>query len=354
MSARRRLTSALAALLALAALAPAAPAQGSTEETLQRATRLYEDVQVERALTLLRQVISPSSPFEVSREQRVQAYKYLGASLAVLGQRDSALVYFRAALERDPFVDLDPQRFTEQERTVFGQARRLTFGVAARPIARTTFDPTVQQAVLPFITTHEATVRVEVRPAGASSGVAIFEGSNDGVRETSWNGVLAGGRLAPPGRYELLLLATSRLTQRVDSTRLYFELAHDFPPLEDPLPPLPASELLPERYPRSAGVKDFGRGLGVGVASLLVPVVAGSRLGDGGRAMALATAGAATGAGLVALVYRNGHRAIPANIAENERRRAARAVRNAEIAARNAARLAQTKLIIAPSAGTGR
>ena len=77
-------------------------------------------------------------------------------------------------------------------------------------------------------------------------------------------------------------------------------------------------------------------------------------LGNGGRTLAFTTAGVASGAGLVSFLYRNSHRAIPANIAENTRRKAARAATNAEIAARNASRLAQTKLIITPSAGVGR
>ncbi|HET9004297.1 MAG TPA: hypothetical protein VFN39_09905, partial [Gemmatimonadaceae bacterium] len=55
--------------LALASSPRCATAQGSTAESLEQATKLYEDLQVERALVLLRQVISPSSPFEVSREQ---------------------------------------------------------------------------------------------------------------------------------------------------------------------------------------------------------------------------------------------------------------------------------------------
>ena len=119
--------------LALASSPRRASAQGSTAESLEQATKLYEDLQVERALVLLRQVISPSSPFEVSREQRVQAYTYLGASLAILGMRDSSIAYFRAALERDPFTDLDPSRFTERERSAFGEARIRTLAVGARP-----------------------------------------------------------------------------------------------------------------------------------------------------------------------------------------------------------------------------
>ena len=90
---------------------------------LHRAIRLYEDLQVERALAMFREVISPSTPFVVSTGQRVIAYKYLGAAHATLGQPDSASVYFRAAIERDPFVDLDGHDFTAREREVFAECK---------------------------------------------------------------------------------------------------------------------------------------------------------------------------------------------------------------------------------------
>jgi len=40
-----------------------ARAQSNTDETLRRSIRLYEDLQVERALAMFREVISPSTPF---------------------------------------------------------------------------------------------------------------------------------------------------------------------------------------------------------------------------------------------------------------------------------------------------
>ena len=92
--------------------APALAGQGSTGELLGQAHEFYERLEVERALPLLRQIVSPNWPFEVTPEQRVDAYKYLGACLALAGKRDSAVLYFRAAIERDPFTDLDPSRFT--------------------------------------------------------------------------------------------------------------------------------------------------------------------------------------------------------------------------------------------------
>jgi hypothetical protein len=344
---------ALALLFALF-VAPAARAQDNTAEMLQRAIRFYEDVQVERALALLRQVVSPGSPYEVSREQRVQAYKYLGAALAIQNMRDSAIVYFRAAIERDPATDLDPQKFSPVELSTFAEAKRRTFGIAARPIVRTTIDPRVDHFVLGFLTTHAAAARAEIRPAGSSSpGTVLFDGENDGVRELSWPGTLTGGRLAPGGRYEFAVFAQSQLSQRRDSARVYFELVQEHGALEDTLPSLRPEELLPERHPPSAGRRDLAKGLGIALTAMVMPTLVGKPAlnGDRGMATTVATVGAAAGA--FAFFARRNNMEIPQNIATNRRREAARTAANNAIQLRNNEKLALTRLVISPAAGAG-
>lgn len=342
------------ALLIAVAEAPALRAQDNTNEMLQRAIRFYDDVQVERALTLLRQVVSPSSPYEVSREQRVQAYKYLGASLAIQNMRDSAIVYFRAAIERDPFTDLDRQKFSPVEITTFAEARRRTFAVAARPIVRASFDPRVDRFVLTFLTTHAATARADIRPAGSmTTGTVLFDGENDGVRELAWAGTLGGGRMAPTGRYELAVFAESRLNRRHDSTRVYFDLVQEHAALDDTLPSLRRDELLPERQPPSAGRRDLAKGLSVALVAIVMPSLIGNSNLNEGRGMAMSAAGAGTAAGVYAFFARRNHREIPENIVANRRRQAVRAAANVEIQRRNSDTLAQTRLVISPAAGAG-
>lgn len=350
---RRR---ALAALVLASALGAAAPArlaaQESTRETLQRAVALYQELQVERAAQLLRQVISPSSPFEVAPEQRVQAYKYLGACLALLGRADSAVVYFRAALERDAFTDLDARTFTEQERAAFAEARRRTFAVGLRPVEPARFDPRTEHATFLGVTTHQATLHAEVRALdGDTARVALLDGESDGVRELQWNGLLPNGRLAQPGRYALVLAARSALLSTADSARVLFDLRYDRPPLEDTLPTPRPDELLPERYPSSAAGLELAKGFGVALAALAIPAIGHGQLGGGRRTLSGVVAGTAAVTGLVAFVARRRHGEIRENVSANARRLAERARRNAEIARRNAERVAQTRVVIAPAAG---
>ena len=342
----------IVAAVMIALPARVASAQDNTAEMLTQAVRYYEDLQVERALAVLRRIVSPSSPFEVSREQRVQAYTYLGASLALLGRRDSAVVYFRAALERDPFVDLDPQRFTTHEREAFAEARRRTFGVAIRPIAPGRIRPGSGQMGFVYLTTHDATFRLELRPPGATERLVLVEREGAGLQELPWSGLLPDGSVAPSGVHELAVVADSRLTGQRDSARVFFTVRHDFPALEDTLPSLPASALLPERHSSSAAAMELVRGLGIAAAALIAPAaIANGELGSSGRALSGSVATAAGVAGVVAFVARRRNNAIPANIAENQRRIAEHAAVNAQIVERNRQRLAETTLLVTPGIG---
>jgi tetratricopeptide (TPR) repeat protein len=341
--------------LALVATWPTvARAQTETADQLRQAQDLYERLEIERALPLLRQVVSPSWPHDVTQEQRVEAYTYLGAALALLGMRDSAIAYFRDAIERDPFTDLDAQRFTPAQLALFGQARRITFAVAARPVAAARVDPRTERATLTVVSTHSASVRVELRPADRRSALVLFDGVNDGLRELGWDGLLPDGHLAPPGRYELAVVGRSQLLGRSDSARVYFTVAHETPPLEDSLPELAATQLLPERLQRSAGRSDLLKGLAVAAGALVVSgVAANGDLGGRGPALAIAVGGTAGIAGVAAFLSARHEHDLSANIEENNRRRAARAATNASIAQRNAERIAQTVLVIQPAAGVG-
>jgi len=189
------------ALVALLLGAPAAgAAQGTTAEMLDRAVHYHAELDVEREVAILRGIVSPNSPFIVTQEQRGLAYKYLGAALVVRGQADSGILYFRAAIERDPFTELEPQKFTPTELAAFGEAKRLTFALGVRPVTPDTIDPRTERLTFTVLSTHAAALRVELRATGASTMLPLYAGDNDGPRELQWDGLLGDGRLAPPGR----------------------------------------------------------------------------------------------------------------------------------------------------------
>ena len=341
-------------LMLVVAASPTARAQTETGDLLHQAEQLYEQLEIERAVGLLRQLVSPSWPHEMTQEQRVQAYTYLGASLALTGMRDSALLYFRGAVERDPFTDLDARRFTPAQLALFRQARRFTFAVAVRPVAAARVDPRTERATFTIVTTHVASLRVELRPADEQTAIVLFHEVNDGLRELPWDGLLPDGHLAPPGRYALAVVGRSQLLDRSDSMRVYFTVAYETLPLEDTLPELVPAQLLPERLRVTAGRTDLLKGLAVAVGALAASRVgANGQLGGEGHVLAIAVGGTAGIAGVTALLNARHERELPANVAENSRRRAARAAANTGIARRNAEKIAQTVLVIQPAAGMG-
>lgn len=336
---------------ALALIAPHAVAQDTTAATLQRARELYERLELERALPLLRDVVSPSWSFAVTASQRVEANLYLGATLVLLGAPDSAITHFRAALDRDPFADLDAARFTPSQLDVFQAARRTLLRVGIRPVAPTRLDPRASKLSFAVVTTHAAATRVEIRAAQPPLAFPLFVGEMNGLREIEWDGVLANGQLAPSGRYALILIAQSAVRGGTDSASAYFDVQQEFPALEDTVPDLQPGQLLPERYRNSSATADLFKGLGIAAGAFLLADVAGNRHLGRSDGMAAAVGVAGVGAGVASFVTRRG-RARPENIAANERRRAERTATNQQIRQRNTARLAQTILVITPAAGT--
>lgn len=341
------------ALVALT-LAPGAPvrAQAGTADLLQRARALYERLEIERALPLLRQVVSPAWPLEITNAQRVEAYTYLGAALALAGKRDSAVLFFRAALERDAFTDLDAARFTPAQLAAFAAARRRTFAVGIRPVTAGRVDPRIQRVAFTVVSTHPAGLRAVVRSRDGADSATLFDGANDGAREILWDGLVRGGRVAPPGRYEVLVTGRSGLGSNADSARTYLDVRHEVEPLEDSLPPLGPADLLPEHYPESAAGRDLLKALGVALSALIISdILAHDDLGVGPEGRVVA--GIAAGSGLAAFAYRRRHRERRANIVANEPRRVAWRAANEEIRRRNADRIAATVLVVEPAAGVG-
>jgi len=334
-------------------VAPALAAQGSTAELLGQAHQFYERLEVERALPLLRQIVSPNWSFEVTPDQRVDAYKYLGACLALAGKRDSAVLYFRAAIERDPFTDLDPSLFTPAQVATFDEARRHTLAVAVRPIQAARVDPRTTRVSFTVVATHAALVDVKLSAIGAGSPLVLFQGTMDGVREIAWDGLLANRRLAPPGRYTLAVAGRSRVTGAADSARVYFDLRHEIAQLEDTLPDLDPRVLLPERISAEAARRDVAAGLGVAAAALLIAGAANGDLGGSERGGADVVAATAAVTGVVAFLAHRRQGAIPQNVTANARHRAQRDSTNVAIRGRNADRIAATALLVSPAAGEG-
>jgi hypothetical protein len=279
--------------------------------------------------------------------------KYLGAAFALLGQRDSAVAYFRRMLERDPFMDLDPAVFTAQERQLFAVARQRTFVVGVRTLSDTGFVPGQGSVSLRFVTTRHARVHALVRRPGEGEALATFRWTAEGASGAPWDGLDQKGERLPAGRYQLDVTATTTADSASDSVALRFDVAYDHEPLEDSLL-FDAGSLLPERRPPSVARSHLVAGLGLAAFAVAVPSVIGHGELGGTRKHAVVIAGVTASGGIATFLFVRRGSGIPSNVLENARRREEHVRRNREIRERNAARVAAAKMIITPASGDSR
>ena len=344
----------LLALVACLTLPSSVAAQDTTADVLHRARGYYEGLDLERALPLLRQVLSPQWPSVVTTAQRVEAYTYLAAALVLVGQRDSAVSYFAAALASDPFTDLDAQQFTPAQTAAFAAARPRVFAVAARPVPASRTDVRTERIHFTVATTHSAGLQVLLQPLEAGASFALFQGENEGAREVAWDGLTPDGRVAAPGRYMLFVVGRSHLLARTDSARVFFLVAHEPVSLEDTLPDLGRGALLPQRAGGARAPRELVKGGIVAAAALLVSgALVNRELGGGERGGARVVAGLAVVAGAAGFLTLSRRHDLPENIQANLRRQAEHRAANQAIQQRNADRLAEAVLIITPAAGVG-
>lgn len=347
-----RLVRVMVAIATLGALAGPLAAQRAPGEVLSRGVILYEELQLERAVTLLREVMSPSNA-AATMPERVQAMKYLGAAYALLGQRDSAITFFQRMLERDPFTDLDPAVFTSQERQLFAVARQRTFVVGVRILSDTGFVPGKGGVSLRFVTTQRARVQAVVRRAAESEPIAEFRWTAEGASESPWDGLDSKGARLLPGRYQLDVTATATTDSASDTVAMRFDVAYDHEALEDSADFDPRS-LLPERRPPSVARSQLAVGLAVATFAIAMPSVIGHGELGGTRKHAVVMASVTASGGIATFLFLRRGSGLPANVLENARRREEHVRRNREIRERNAARLATARMIITAASAESR
>ena len=337
-------------LLILASVAARAQ---STEERLKDAIEKYNAFQIEGARPILLNVVSPNYLFPITTEQKVRAYKYLGASYAVLDRRDSAVTFFSAAIDYDPFTDLDPRDFSAAELSAFAEAKTKIFKLAVRPLAPQKLD---SNFLFRLITTQRANLTVDVvKQSPDSTREELYASANDEPRELKWTGIWRNGQRADSGLYELR--AKGQTSSGSSATeRQLFRIEHVYEPLEDTLPSIPQSDLLPEQYRSSAPWFDLAKGAALAGAAFAIPLVAQIDHKDLPNWTAHAGAAAAIGiaSATISFSYRRSHREIPENVRENSRRQQQRTLFNAGVRARNTARLNRTIMLICPAAGCPR
>ena len=342
------------------ALVPRVARAQAADESIAKAIAAYENLDVAAALRTFAQVVSPTSPFPVTEEQRVTAYKYMGAAWASSGKPDSASIYFQAAILRNPFTDLDPNKFTPQELAAFGLARQSVFKIGANLRRDSIIAGSGHNFQIQTVTSHGGRLVVQVqlqRPDSVTRPTTLFSSDGvEGARDISWNGTVA-GVVVPAGTYELTVIGESQVgeaakQQKKDSTKITFEIRWLHEDLEGAIRDLKADELLPERASSVTPWADLGKGLVVAGVAFVLPTALGngSKVGATVGTAAVA-AGLGAAIGIASFISRTNNKQITENVVENNRRRNARQGLNNERAARNDARLNAKTLLLVPTGG---
>jgi hypothetical protein len=346
-------------LTLLLLLAAAVPARAqTTRERLDSAKLLYQSFEVERARPILQGIVSPGYLQPVSPTERVEAYKYLGASYALVDKRDSAASFFVAALDFDPFTDLDPQVFSASEIGAFADAKRRIFKIGIRPIDPKIVDPRQDTSAYNFrvMTTHVGDYRVELLNRDSTVREVLYQGRSGGERRIAWRGILTStGQIADSGVYQIRVIGQSAEAQNPQESReiQFFRLEHHYEFLEKSLPPFTASDTLQSQIPARAPWGDLAKGVVIGaLAAVALPVVASlDETVKGYQTHAVVAGGALIGSGIASFLYRRRNRNIQANVQENARRKRLRDDFNRDVDTRNRAKLDQRLLIITPASG---
>jgi hypothetical protein len=105
---------------------------------------------------------------------------------------------------------------------------------------------------------------------------------------------------------------------------------------------------LPERNPPSVARKYLATGLAAAAFAVAVPAIIGNGDLGGTQKHASVMASLSLSGGVVGYFLLQRGSAIPSNIRENARRREERVRHNLDIRQRNAARLAEARMLIAP------
>lgn len=344
-----------AALLLLAL--PVAGVAQSTAENLKKAQDLYATFQVEPARAILQQLVSSGYLLSITPEQKAVAEKYLGATYVDLGKPDSALTFFEAAIDFDPFTDLDPNIFSPADLGVFNTAKTKLFKVGIAPVDTTLIDPGSNTgARFRFITTQRAQLTVQL--IGPRDTTELYSGSNDGLRDVTWLGVVRSGTgQAADTTYDLRatgLVSATGAQPVTDKVTLRIERVIE--PLEDTLPPL--SDTLPDKYESGKIALDLVKGIFVGAGAVGMPLLMlnGTSKDLGSNFSMHLAVGAALGfvSGVTSFYWRTTHRDIAANVAENQRRNALRRQFNDAVVQRNNDKRSRMKFIVTPLTGVGR
>jgi hypothetical protein len=302
-------------------------------ELFGRAVELLRGMETERAITMLQQLLDVmrSSP---EPDFKADVLVHLATAHFAMGSRDSAELVFGEAIQTQPFLTMDPEEHNPDLISAFRRVRSTTPVLGLRSPPDTTIESGGE--LLAVMITAGKPGNIEVRltdSQGSGATVASARISGDTMLGISFTD--AGSAALPAGRYILSAEYVSeesnaRSTIELDVTHL----PRDTIPHEPP----PSAELFREEDRPGEPVRaSIIRGVGLGVAALLIPrLFSPSDLNQGFfQSRAIFVGLAVSGAGVAGAFIGRPRVPIDDNIQHNQALRLEWETRNRAIADQN-------------------
>ncbi|HEU5323039.1 MAG TPA: hypothetical protein VFX28_19695 [Methylomirabilota bacterium] len=328
-----------ALLLAGVALGSLAAARGAgaqePADLVARGVQAYQDLEFDVAAGLLRRALDTRGDALASADRR-RALTYLAAVERYRGHGDSAVAVFRRLVVLDPRHRPDPLVFPPEVTTLFERVRRELKVVAVAVPADTLIAWQGGQLTVRLLASSAHTIRATVVSEQGRLLRTLYVGPIADSLVARWDVRDSAGH-APTGRVWLTIDSEGGETAIAHVVRIPLDVdLSGIDTLPHP-PPLPQSELLPERTSRGTATRALAGGVLLGAAAIALPTaISPDGTPSGGR---FAVAGALGLAGLVGYVTQPPGRSIPGNVALNQARRAEWQRRHATVLRENAERL---------------
>ncbi|HEX9729765.1 MAG TPA: hypothetical protein VGA37_14790 [Gemmatimonadales bacterium] len=318
--------------------------QQDSEDRLARAVAALDATEVEAAKRILRELgaeLTSRTPADLATE----VYIRLGVIYVSETLLDSAAAEFAAAVRRNPFVRMDPERYNPDVIQAFEEARRATPALGLRAPYDTTVQPDTGSWPVTVAVGLPGVVELRFVPADDASSESFARTiAVDSVQTVRTSFTSPGAAWLPMREYRVVAwlrdVAADTASMRVRVERLPADtVAHP--------PPLDSGRFLPERRRAAPSVSSLVKGVLFGAAAVAIPLSLANpdvqpRSVQGG---AVAVGAAIAVGGVVGLTIKR-YELNPQNVLHNVRLRTEWERENRAVAEENARRRHRSPLHI--------
>jgi len=328
-------------ILLLSAWIGVVPARGVAQDpNLARARQAYQDLDYTTAIVAARRALAG----RITREERIEAYELLGFTYGALDSTRRAVEAFRELIFLDPDREPDVQRVSPRITSLYGSALGQVLVVRKIRVDSTSFVAGLGRVPIQLEMTRPGRVLARMTGEGLDLPVDSLSLGSGSVR-LSWSGLLPDSAPVPPGSYQLVIEASAG--------RDRFAAVHPVRVSHSPVDTLPHLTSAPGYTEQPEMVRPGRNWRPLGVATLYTAIASGASLALENTTLGSPTRREIGGVsfaviltGFIMSLKKPDPVPVPANILYNQLLREELARRNAEIAARNAARRRQVLLTV--------